>query len=269
MSAISCVIFDWAGTTIDFGSLSPVSAFREAFARVGGIEVTEAETRAPMGLLKIDHIRTMLAMPSVAKRWEEKNGKKPGEAQAQDVYHAFEPALMAVLDRHCDIKPGVIACMAELHRRGIRVGSTTGFTSAMMEVVAPAAASAGYAPETYVTADQVGGFGRPWPYMIFENMRRLRAPSVASVVKVGDTVSDMAEAVAAGVLPVAVIDGSSLMGLSVQEFHVLSADQLQQKRQEVRAAFVKAGARYVINDMSELPSLLTDLNDSMKEEASS
>ena len=51
MSRIECVIFDWAGTTVDFGSLSPVSAFREAF-RSFCVEVTEEETRAPMGMLK-------------------------------------------------------------------------------------------------------------------------------------------------------------------------------------------------------------------------
>lgn len=66
MNHIECVVFDWAGTTVDFGSLSPVSAFREAF-RAYGVEVTEAETRAPMGMLKIDHIRTMLAMPDVPR----------------------------------------------------------------------------------------------------------------------------------------------------------------------------------------------------------
>lgn len=30
---IQGVIFDWAGTTVDFGCFAPVSAFAEAFAR--------------------------------------------------------------------------------------------------------------------------------------------------------------------------------------------------------------------------------------------
>lgn len=58
---IQGVIFDWAGTTVDFGCFAPVSAFVEAF-RKAGIDVTLEETRAPMGKLKIEHIRTMLAM---------------------------------------------------------------------------------------------------------------------------------------------------------------------------------------------------------------
>ena len=65
---IQGVIFDWAGTTVDFGCFAPVSAFAEAF-RKAGIDVTLEETRAPMGKLKIEHIRTMLAMPAVKARW--------------------------------------------------------------------------------------------------------------------------------------------------------------------------------------------------------
>ena len=71
MAKIEAVIFDWAGTTVDFGSTSPVSAFMEAFRRAG-IEVSDEETRAPMGLLKRDHIRTMLRMPRIAALWKEK-----------------------------------------------------------------------------------------------------------------------------------------------------------------------------------------------------
>ena len=48
---IQGVIFDWAGTTVDFGCFAPVSAFVEAF-RKAGIDVTLEETRAPMGKLK-------------------------------------------------------------------------------------------------------------------------------------------------------------------------------------------------------------------------
>ena len=82
-----------------------------------------------------------------------------------------------------------------------------------MNVVEEAARQAGYAPDCLVTADETGGFGRPWPYMIFENMRLLKLPAVRTVVKIGDTVSDIEEARAAGVWAVGVVDGSSVMGL--------------------------------------------------------
>ena len=59
MKKIKAVIFDWAGTTVDFGCMAPVQAFVEVFKQYG-IEPTMEEVRKPMGMLKIDHIRTML-----------------------------------------------------------------------------------------------------------------------------------------------------------------------------------------------------------------
>ena len=84
---IQGVIFDWAGTTVDFGCFAPVSAFVEAF-RKAGIDVTLEETRAPMGKLKIEHIRTMLAMPAVKARWTERWGRSPEESDAQSIYQS-------------------------------------------------------------------------------------------------------------------------------------------------------------------------------------
>lgn len=258
MSKITCVIFDWAGTTVDFGSLSPVSAFQEAF-RTFGVEVNEEETRAPMGMLKIDHIRTMLAMPAVADRWEAARGSAPTETDAQAVYERFEPALMAVLDRHCDLKPGLLECVAALRAAGVKIGSTTGFTRAMMAVVAPEAARAGYAPDAIVTADDVGGLGRPHPFMIFKNMRLLDIPAVSGVMKVGDTVSDIKEAIAAGVIAVGVTDGSSVMGLSRREWDALSEEEREACRENARDVFSRAGAQFVIRDLSELPALVRQI----------
>ena len=48
---IEVVIFDWAGTTVDYGCFAPVKAFMDSFAHYG-IEVTIEETRKPMGMLR-------------------------------------------------------------------------------------------------------------------------------------------------------------------------------------------------------------------------
>ena len=65
---IEAVIFDWAGTTVDYGCFAPVQAFVEVFKHFG-IEPTMGEVREPMGMLKIDHIRTMLSMPRIHDLW--------------------------------------------------------------------------------------------------------------------------------------------------------------------------------------------------------
>ncbi len=65
------VIFDWAGTTVDYGCFAPVQAFVEVFKHFG-IEPTMEEVRKPMGMLKRDHIKAMLSMERIAGLWREK-----------------------------------------------------------------------------------------------------------------------------------------------------------------------------------------------------
>ena len=62
MKKIKCVIMDWAGTAVDYGCFAPVAAFIEAFAEKGLI-IDVVQTRKPMGLPKIQHIRELLSMP--------------------------------------------------------------------------------------------------------------------------------------------------------------------------------------------------------------
>jgi phosphonoacetaldehyde hydrolase len=43
---VQAVIFDWAGTTVDYGCFAPVQAFVEIF-RIRGIDITIKEAREP------------------------------------------------------------------------------------------------------------------------------------------------------------------------------------------------------------------------------
>jgi phosphonoacetaldehyde hydrolase len=52
---VRAVIFDWAGTTVDYGSRAPVDAFIELFRR-HGVTITAEQARGPMGSYKKDHI---------------------------------------------------------------------------------------------------------------------------------------------------------------------------------------------------------------------
>lgn len=122
----------------------------------------------------------------------------PTDADVDAVYSHFEPKLLSILDRFADPKPGVIDAVAALREAGLKIGSTTGYTNAMMEIVVPKAAELGYAPDHWVSADGTQGFGRPYPYMIFHNMQVMQLMDVRRVAKVGDTVSDIKEGKNAG-----------------------------------------------------------------------
>ena len=61
------VIFDWAGTMVDFGCAAPVRALIEAFAHEGVI-ITSMSARRDMGKSKIDHVRSLLAVSGGRRR---------------------------------------------------------------------------------------------------------------------------------------------------------------------------------------------------------
>ena len=101
---IEGIIFDWAGTTVDYGCFAPVQAFAEVF-HAFGMEVTMEETRKPMGMLKRDHIKTMLEMPRIKRLWKSAHGRAVTEADIDAMHDTFTEKLMSILDQFADPKP--------------------------------------------------------------------------------------------------------------------------------------------------------------------
>lgn len=260
MTKIEGVIFDWAGTTVDFGCFAPVHVFIAIFEDAG-IEVTMEEARRPMGMLKIDHIRTMLEMPRIYSLWEEKYNRPFTEEDVERLYAEFEPALMVSLENYTDPIPGVVETVELLKKEGLKVGSTTGYTHSMMNVVVPNAKEKGYAPDVYVTADDTDSVGRPYPYMIYRNMERLALRTAWRLVKVGDTVSDIKEGVNAGLWSVGVVVGSSEMGLNMEDYNGLTQRDKEKEIARTVKKFMDSGADFTIETIDELPRLLETINE--------
>lgn len=258
MGKIESVIFDWAGTTVDYGCFAPVQAFAEVFKHFG-IEPTMEEVRKPMGMLKRDHIKTMLEMERIHALWLEEYGYEPQEKDIDALYGLFEEKLMSILDRFAEPKPYVLETVQTLREMGIKIGSTTGYTDEMMAVVTRKAKEAGYEPDAWFSPNAVGNAGRPYPFMIFKNMETLKVSGVQNVVKVGDTVSDIREGKQAGVISVGVVEGSSEMGLSEEEYNGLSETEKETLCAEVEKTFQEAGADYIIRNMGELVPLIASL----------
>ncbi len=255
MKKIEAVIFDWAGTTVDFGSTAPVQAFIEAFKKFG-ITPTLEEVREPMGMPKWEHVRTMMQMSRIAGEWERIHGSPWTKDDVDQVYRVSEEAIMEILPDFTAPKPYVADAVKMLRSRGISIGSTTGYTSEMMEIVAPAAAEKGYEPDVYITPDDVNGKGRPYPYMVFRNLERLGVSSVDAAIKVGDTVADIKEGKNAGLISVGVVEGSSVMGLTEAEYEALTQEEKVKRQKKVTEAYFKCGADHVILNMSRLEELI-------------
>lgn len=258
MNKIECVIMDWAGTAVDYGCFAPVAAFVECFKNMG-LTVTAEETRAHMGLTKIEEIRALFAIDHVREEFAEKYGRDYSEDDVQACYKGFQDKLMATLADYSDPIDGVVETVAALKAQGIKLGSTTGYTKTMMDIVIKAAAEKGYTVDNCVTSDNMPG-GRPKPYMIYKNMCDLDVASRHSVVKFGDTIADIKEGANAGVWSVGVILGSNELALTRDEVAVMPADELKKRMACVRNRMYAAGADFVVDDITELPGLIDSIN---------
>ncbi|GHU76399.1 hypothetical protein FACS1894188_08870 [Clostridia bacterium] len=258
MRKIKAIILDWAGTTVDYGCFAPVDAFAAAFAAFG-VTPTIEEIRAPMGLAKRTHIEKMLAGKRLAAFWKERYGHAPADDDVARIYDRFEPTLFNVLTNHAEPLPGVLKTVQRIREMGIKIGSTTGYTREMMNIIAPLAKAAGYAPDCLVCPEETGGAGRPYPYMVCCNLEKLGVASIREVLKIGDTDADMREGKNAGCLCVGVLRGSSMLGLSREEFEHKDEAETAALFETAKNKYISAGADYVISDISALPELIGEL----------
>lgn len=252
---IEAVIFDWAGTTVDYGCFAPVQAFVEVF-REFRLTPTMEEIRKPMGMLKWDHICAVLSMPRIAQQFSDCYGRAHTTEDVDRMYSRFEANLMGILHNFAELKPHVLETVGELRKRGIKIGSTTGYTDAMMEVILQKAREQGYEPDVWYSPDSTDGMGRPYPYMIFRNMMDLKVSDVSRVIKIGDTVSDILEGKQAGVTAVGIIEGSSEMGLTEAEYEALSPEERAERIRTVTSKYQEAGADYVVTDIRGILELI-------------
>lgn len=255
---IRLVIFDWAGTTVDFGSRAPAMAFTNVFAK-HGVKVTDAEARKPMGMSKREHLVAMLNAPEISARWESIHQTHWTESDVDLMYSDFVPLQLTAIENHAELVPQLLETVTELRSRDLCIGGTTGYFREAALAVAQRAAQQGFEPDANCCADDVPK-GRPAPWMIYRIMERLSLYPPSAVVKVGDTVADIQAGLAAGCWSVGVCDSSSVTGLSQLEYAALSSDQRSKCLLTSAKVFHDAGAHAVINTISDLPKLIDSLN---------
>ena len=190
-SELRAVVFDWAGTIVDFGSLAPMGAFVAAFRRFD-VEISIAQAREPMGLPKRAHIAALMAEPAIAARWEAAHGHRPGEADIDALYYVFVPLNADVVTDFAALIPGALEVVAECRARNLKIGSPTGYVRPIMERLVPAAAAQGYEPDNLVCAGDLAE-GRPGPLMMYRCFADLGVYPPRAVVKVDDTMPGIEE----------------------------------------------------------------------------
>jgi phosphonoacetaldehyde hydrolase len=254
---IRAVIFDWAGTAVDFGSMAPVAAFTAAFD-AAGVPVSIDEIRSCMGLEKRQHMAKILRDEAVAARWRCVHGSEPSERDVERLYDDFTARLAEVIPSYAEPIPGLLDVVVNLRIEGIKVGSNSGYSRQMMEVLSKAARERGFEPDCVVNASDVAE-GRPKPDLSLKCLERLGLLDDCVAVKVDDTPSGIEEGKNAGLWTVAVAVSGNEVGLSLEEWSALKREEQIRLRDRAYERLRASNPHYIIDTVADLNDIIEDI----------
>lgn len=260
---IRLVVFDWAGTTVDFGCFAPLLPFIDVLDR-NGVRISEADARGPMGLDKKDHLRALLTLPDVLAQWRVSHGgASPDDGDIDRMFSEMVPLAVESVRARSRLIEGVREMVAGLRERGIAIGSTTGYFREAADACYAAAAAEGFAPDASFCASDVPQ-ARPAPWMMFRVMEALGVYPAHCVLKIGDTLPDIGEGRAAGCWSAGVTASGSEMGLSEAELLALPAGDRARRIEAISARLLDAGAHAVIETVRDTPRLIDDIESRLR-----
>ncbi len=257
---VKALILDWSGTTADAYVVAPAVVFVEVFKKKN-VEISMFEARGPMGLRKDLHIKALTEVPEIRERWKGVHGKYPDQSDVDSMFADFVPMQLECLRNYTDLLPGVAEVIQRLQSQGIKIGSTTGFIRAMVDILEEEAAKQGYTPDASVAGDEVIHGARPGPFMVYKNLDILGIQPIQSVIKIDDTVSGIGEAQNAGCWGVGVVRYSNYMDVDTPEIGAQMSDEEINRRMGItRDILEKAGAHYVIDSLADIEPVIADVN---------
>lgn len=257
-TSIEAVIFDWAGTTVDFGSRAPMGAFVKLF-EAEGINMTIAQARIPMGIRKWDHINALLNLPEIQTQWQILHGRSHHAADVDRLLEIFVPMNKVSILECAPLIPGVAELMKALRERHIKVGSTTGYTKELLDILLPIAKEQGYEPEALSYSGDTP-LGRPSAQMMYRCAETLRLDNPLSFIKVDDTLPGIEEGKSFGCWTVGVAISGNELGLSLEELNQLSDTEAEALKNQARLRMKNMRPDYVIDSVADLLPIIDDIN---------
>ena len=258
ISPLQAVIFDWAGTLVDFGSLAPTQIFVEAFAQFG-ITVTLMQARGPMGLSKWQHIDQLLHEPAIRQQWHSVFGRLPLDADVDAIYARFMPMQIEKVAEFSDAIDGVPEVLQWLRRQQIKIGSCSGYPRAVLDRLLPHAAQAGIAPDCVIAGDELAAGGRPGPFMALANVLTLGVTDVRACVKVDDTCPGIEEGRRAGMWCVGVSLSGNEVGYTPEAYAQAPRAEVAERVAAAEIKLREAGAHFVVPSVKALPGVLQQI----------
>ncbi len=244
---------------VDYGSRAPTATLGEIFAEAG-VPITAHEARLSMGIAKRDHIAAILALPRIAAEWARVHGRELEAGDLDRLYASFIPKQQACLEQYSEVIEGVVPAVEQLRRGGVKIGSTTGYTRPMLDFLLERAKDQGLVPDCALCPSDVPGGGRPAPWMCYRNAIEMQAGPLWTMVKIGDTPSDIAEGFNAGMWTIGISRTGNEVGLSVAEWDALPAAAQAEALAVADRRLREAGAHYVAESVSSCHPIIEEID---------
>lgn len=216
-------VFDMAGTTV-LDENNVAEAFQKAFA-LNQISIERELVTPLMGYHKPEAIQMVL----------EQTGHSFDADFIEEIHEDFESEMMEFYAGGKSVRPqpGAEEIFAWLKSKGIKIALNTGFSAAIADVIISRFQweERGLVDE-FIGSDEVEK-GRPYPYMIYELMKRCGIKQVSEVAKIGDTIVDIEEGRQAGCSLIIAVTTGACSG----------------------AELIRANPTHIINHLAQLKSI--------------
>ncbi len=283
---LEAVIFDWAGTTMDYGCYAPAVIFQRVFADKG-VPISMLEARRPMGKHKKVHLKDIISDPDVAERWSAVHKRMPTDEDVEQMFEAFRPIQLSYLVKYSDLISGTLETVKICRESGLKIGSTTGYTGEIMDFLLSEAAARGYMPDVTVCATGHYDLGngkmqgpfpglrenisRPRPHMCNLNAYLLNVSDNAAVVKVGDTLEDIREGKRAGMWTIALAGTGNEMylteeheGLTEEQIQKMDPEKYLEKLRVAYCSMAKERPDFIADSIRSVPAIILMINSNMR-----
>ena len=261
-TSVKAVIFDWAGTTVDYGSRAPMGAFVKLFESEG-IEMTIAQARIPMGISKWEHINFLLNLPEVQSQWLKIHKISHTDADVDRLLDIFVPMNKISILECGQLIPGVATLAKALRERDIKIGSTTGYTRELLDLLLPIAKKQGYEVDVFSYSGDTP-LGRPSAQMMIKCARQLGLDNPLSFIKVDDTQPGIEEGKSFGCWTVGVAVSGNTLGLSLEELEALPVVEADRLKNVARMNMQEMKPDFVIDSVADLLPIIDEINERIK-----
>ena len=251
---IEAIVFDLAGTLIDFGSLAPSKVLIHIFNKIG-IPISRKEAIGPMGIEKRAHISQLINTKKINLQWKKKYKKKPSKNDIDKLFKLFNPELKKIIKKHSKFISGSKRTIEFIKKKKIKIATNTGYSDDILKTILPELKKQGFTPDISYSSSHAK-IGRPSAEIIYKIFSELNITKGSNCIKVDDTIPGLLEGVNAGMWVVGVIFSGNEFGKTEVEFNKLSFKDKTKFRKKIKKKFEKVGAHYVIDTIKDLPKII-------------